>query len=79
MDDDPKLHRVSLYVCALCLDGEGGECHVPGCAFWMHAAPIGDPLDVLREYAIKPTESDRIRATAEAIVDAQSDDSERPT
>lgn len=34
-----SLHRVTLTLCSLCLNGEGGECHTPGCSFWMHAAP----------------------------------------
>lgn len=54
-DDEPQLHRLSLQVCDLCLDGEGGECHVPGCAFWMHAAPMDVLLDVLRN--AKPLQS----------------------
>lgn len=36
---EPTLHRVVLTLCNLCLDGKGGECHVPGCALWMSTAP----------------------------------------
>ncbi len=39
---EPSLHIVR--VCELCACGAGGECHVPGCAFWMHDAPTGDTL-----------------------------------
>lgn len=39
MSADPTLHSVTMQVCSLCLDGAGGECHVPGCVFWMHDAP----------------------------------------
>jgi hypothetical protein len=39
MKNEPKLHRVVLTLCALCLDGEGGECHTPGCAMWLNRAP----------------------------------------
>lgn len=28
-----------LPVCQPCIDGEGSECHTPGCAFWMHDVP----------------------------------------
>lgn len=35
---DP-LNKVTLYMCSLCLDGAGGECHVPGCVFWMMQSP----------------------------------------
>jgi hypothetical protein len=37
------VRRVTLDICELCLAGDGGECHVPGCAFWMRPAP-GMPL-----------------------------------
>lgn len=33
------LVRVPLDVCGYCLRGDGGECHYPGCAFWMSDAP----------------------------------------
>jgi hypothetical protein len=33
------VHLVQLWLCALCLDGEGGECHTPGCALWINRAP----------------------------------------
>ena len=34
-----SLHRVTLTLCSLCLNGEGGQCHTPGCALWLKAAP----------------------------------------
>lgn len=34
-DDEPELREIRIWVCALCLAGEEGECHSPGCAFWM--------------------------------------------
>lgn len=33
------LVRVTLVLCSRCLAGEGGTCHVPGCALWMNRAP----------------------------------------
>ncbi len=30
------LTPMLLMVCARCREGEGGECHWPGCSFWMH-------------------------------------------
>lgn len=42
---EPNLYRVTVVICAHCLTGDGGECHVPGCAFWMNRAPK-HPLDV---------------------------------
>lgn len=43
------LHRVAFDVCDLCLTAAGGECHVPGCVYWMQAAPVGSALAWLRE------------------------------
>lgn len=34
-----KLHSVTLEICEPCIEGSGGECHTPGCAFWMRPAP----------------------------------------
>lgn len=48
-EPEPKLHRVAFDVCDLCLTGAGGECHVPGCTFWLHDAPIGSDIAWLRE------------------------------
>lgn len=38
---EPELLTVrgEINVCAACLDGEGGECHTPGCLFWIVRAP----------------------------------------
>lgn len=33
------LNYVEIVLCNLCLNGKGGECHVPGCALWMSTAP----------------------------------------
>lgn len=33
------LHTVTLTLCSLCLDGAGGECHVPGCSLCRSQAP----------------------------------------
>lgn len=37
------LKRVELTICQPCLDGDGDECHTPGCALWMHRVDI--PID----------------------------------
>lgn len=40
MSEEPKLNIVDgLHICDLCLDGAGGECHVPGCILWINRAP----------------------------------------
>jgi hypothetical protein len=36
---EPTVHRVVVWICDLCLDGAGGECHVPGCALFLNRAP----------------------------------------
>lgn len=33
------LNIVTATICDACLDGAGGECHVPGCLLWMSQAP----------------------------------------
>lgn len=47
-DDDPEVHLYAVYLCDLCVQGEGGECHTPGCALWINRAPIfsllGNPM-----------------------------------
>lgn len=43
------VFRIETLVCQLCLRGAGGECHVPGCSFWLHDAPTGATLWWLRE------------------------------
>jgi hypothetical protein len=39
MMEDGVVKRVLLHICGACLRGKGGECHTPGCAFWMNRAP----------------------------------------
>lgn len=46
IEDEIKLRRVTLDLCVLCLNGEGGECHSPGCALWINRAP-DIPVNVL--------------------------------
>jgi hypothetical protein len=43
---EPTLTTMALTVCSLCAGGTEGECHTPGCAFWMKTAP-GVPLTPL--------------------------------
>lgn len=39
MPKEPRLRRVVLTLCSLCLKGAGGECHTPGCILWLNRAP----------------------------------------
>ncbi len=35
-----NLNQVDgVLICDACLDGHGGECHTPGCIFWIVSAP----------------------------------------
>jgi hypothetical protein len=46
---EPTLHRVVLTLCSACLDGEGDQCHTPGCALIRNRCPyfsIRDSCDV---------------------------------
>jgi hypothetical protein len=38
-DPEIPVRLVQLHLCDLCLDGAGGQCHVPGCALWIKSAP----------------------------------------
>jgi hypothetical protein len=31
-----KLKTIEITICEPCLNGEGEECHTPGCALWLH-------------------------------------------
>ena len=58
-----NLNRVIITICDPCLNGEGGECHTPGCAFWLHRMdklPVHSELyKVLRKFpALETAEND---------------------
>lgn len=38
-NEEVPVRMVEVPVCVLCLSDAGGECHVPGCIFWMRDAP----------------------------------------
>lgn len=47
-----KLKLVQMWICQGCLDGDGDECHTPGCAMYLHSVdlPIAPELyEVLKE------------------------------
>ncbi len=51
MSAEPSLVRVEITICTLCLNGVGGECHVPGCWFWMWEAPSDAVAERIRSWA----------------------------
>jgi hypothetical protein len=60
---EPKLEIVTLQLCSSCLDGNGGICHVPGCALCRSTAP-----DIpIRESAI-PRPSPDVAGVVEKII-----------
>jgi hypothetical protein len=36
---DDHIYEVTVNLCGRCLNGEGGECHTPGCGFFLNRAP----------------------------------------
>jgi hypothetical protein len=38
-----RLRLIAINICQPCLDGEGQECHTPGCALWLHRVDL--PID----------------------------------
>jgi hypothetical protein len=44
----PPVQLYAVYLCDLCVQGKGGECHSPGCALWISRAPdlslVGHPM-----------------------------------
>ena len=56
MDDavserEPTIVTMELRICTLCLDGKEGECHSPGCMFWMCPAISAEQAERLRGWA----------------------------
>jgi hypothetical protein len=46
-----QLYRVEVAVCHGCLSGTPGECHSPGCFYWLHSIEEV-PHDVLFAYVV---------------------------
>lgn len=55
-----RIKVIEIAICQACLDGEGSECHTPGCALWLHRVdlPIAAELyTVVREYESEDDEA----------------------
>lgn len=37
---EPVVRQVLIRICQPCLDGEGSECHTPGCALFLHKVDL---------------------------------------
>lgn len=46
-----NLKRITITICEPCLNGEGEECHSPGCALYLHRVdlPIAPELYGVQE------------------------------
>lgn len=51
-EDGDVLRLVALMLCQRCIDGEGGECHTPGCGLYMNRAP-DLPLTVIADLKVE--------------------------
>lgn len=51
--EEPEIKSVTIDVCVLCLAGFGGECHSPGCVFFICPAPTFEQAQRLA-YAEEP-------------------------
>lgn len=49
--DEIVVHDVTFPICELCLTGKGGECHSPGCAFFICPALDDEQAERVRFYA----------------------------
>lgn len=58
MADEIEIRTIQLDLCDLCIRGEGGYCHVPGCSMWMNRAP-DLPLDTHPSFVIVGTPSEQ--------------------
>ena len=72
-DPEIPVHLVQLWLCDLCLDGAGGECHVPGCALWINRAPDvalhGNPMVTILDVSLDLPASE-VPAAALALYEA---------
>ena len=47
-----KIKKIAIWICEACLDGEGEECHTPGCSLFLHSVDLpinGEMYEVLDE------------------------------
>jgi hypothetical protein len=56
---EPTILRVEIAICDLCLSGAGGECHSPGCWFWMCPAITKQQADRIRDWTFTEITSGR--------------------
>jgi len=50
-----KLQHIKIWVCSPCIDGEGQECHTPGCALFLHRVDLPihrELIEVIEEHEV---------------------------
>jgi hypothetical protein len=52
-DVNEELRTIEITICQPCLDGEGDECHTPGCALFLHAVDL--PINKAQYKIIDPS------------------------
>lgn len=55
------VHEVAIHLCEPCLNGEGGECHTPGCALCWHAVDSQRIHPMLYEIIERDAEGNFVR------------------
>lgn len=53
--DDPPLRHVAIWLCVPCINGEGSECHSPGCALFLHRVDLPIHEEILTDIPAPPT------------------------
>jgi hypothetical protein len=43
----PQVNEYIIRLCDACIDGQGKECHTPGCAMFLHAVDIPFHREIL--------------------------------
>lgn len=61
-DPEIPVRLVRLQLCDLCIDGQGEQCHTPGCALWLNRPPdhpIRESLSVVAADAVPASQAAR--------------------
>ena len=62
---DPTLRTIVITICEPCLNGQGSECHTPGCALCLHRVDL--PIDPVWYRVLDPDLRSDIRTGARAL------------
>jgi hypothetical protein len=47
-----RIKRIMLDICEPCLEGQGEECHTPGCALYLHRVDLPIAPEVYDVYEV---------------------------